>query len=138
MKMINSVKMEVENLKVNISTNTKDIADYKAKMLSYAGEIASNVENVTINAHSTGKNASYSFLNGPSDVGGKCPSPTYVYNHQGKDFCCCGHGCCWDKCILSKPPPGCLQNVPNSTWIHSKHLGYFQAFQLQNEDQFAN
>ena len=56
MKMINSVKMEVENLKANISANTKDIADYKAKMLNNAVEIASNAENVTINAHTTGRN----------------------------------------------------------------------------------
>ena len=138
MKMINSVKMEVENLKVNISTNTKDIAEYKAKMLSSAGENASNAESVTINAHSTGNNANYSLLNGPSDIGGKCPSPTYVYYHQGIDYCCCGHGCCWERCILSKPPAQCLQNVTNSKWIYSKELGYFQAFQFKNDYQLAN
>merc|ERR1712224_38010 len=31
---------------------------------------------------------------GPSDVGGTCPSPSYKY----WKYCCCGAGCCWEKC----------------------------------------
>ena len=64
-------------------------------------------------------------LFGPSDVGGQCPTPTFKYG----DKCCCSNGCCWEKCVRSTPPKECLQNVPNSQWIYSEDLHYFQAYQ---------
>ena len=70
-------------------------------------------------------------LSGPSDVGGQCPKPSSKYGEAGKDYCCCGNACCWKKCTYSKPPQECLQNVPNSQWIYSEDLGYFQAFQTK-------
>ena len=68
-------------------------------------------------------------LSGPSDVGGQCPSPSYKYVHAGVENCCCANGCCWIECSLSTPPQECLQNLPNSHWLYSEDLGYFQAFQ---------
>ena len=44
------------------------------------------------------------------------------------DYCCCGDACCWDKCRYETPPADCLQSIPNSQWIFSEELGYFQAF----------
>ena len=46
----------------------------------------------------------------------------------GIDYCCCGDACCWDKCRYEMPPVDCLQSIPNSQWIYSEELGYFQAF----------
>ena len=67
-------------------------------------------------------------LTGPSDVGGQCPSPSYKYTYEGVDYCCCGDGCCWDKCTYTTPPIDCLENVPNSQWIYSQELGYYRGF----------
>ena len=64
-------------------------------------------------------------LFGPKDSGGKCPSPTKLWNKQ----CCCGANCCWDHCEWSKPPANCLKGVRNSQWIFNNNLGYYQAFQ---------
>ena len=66
------------------------------------------------------------FLTGPSDFGEPCPSTTFKYTYAGRDYCCCGAGCCWDKC--GAPPSDCLQGVPGGTWIYSVELNYFQAF----------
>ena len=70
-------------------------------------------------------------LSGPSDVGGQCTAPSLIYREGGVDYCCCGNACCWDRCTYSTPPQECLQNVPNSQWIYSEDLGYFQAFQTR-------
>jgi len=66
-------------------------------------------------------------IDGPLNVGGKCPSPTYEYTHQGIDYCCCGDGCCWDKCTYDTPPDECLANVPNSSWYYDQGDGYWRA-----------
>ena len=68
-----------------------------------------------------------------SDVGGECPSPSYLYEYAGVDYCCCGDGCCWNECSYSTPPADCLQNVPDSQWIYSEDLGYFQAWQSKGK-----
>ena len=52
-------------------------------------------------------------------------------NWEFLDYCCCKPGCCWARCLGTKssiPPNDCLKNVPNSQWIYSEDLGYFQAF----------
>ena len=72
-------------------------------------------------------------INGPSDVGGQCPAPTYTYAQGEKEFCCCADGCCWTRCLMSTPPSDCLQGIPNSQWIYSEELGYYQAFRRRCE-----
>ena len=71
---------------------------------------------------------------GPSDVGGQCPSPSFKYTEAGVDYCCCGAGCCWEKCTYSTPPADCLQDVSDSQWIYSEDLGYFQGFQSRGKE----
>ena len=71
----------------------------------------------------------YHQIFGPSDVGGQCPMPSYKYREEGIDYCCCGSGCCWNRCTRKTPPDDCLQNIPNSQWIYTEDHDYFQAFQ---------
>ena len=65
-------------------------------------------------------------LNGPFDVGGSCPSPTYKDNEI---YCCCREDCCWSKCNLASPPEDCLKNVVNSQWVYNYEVGYYMAIQ---------
>ena len=58
-------------------------------------------------------------LIGPSDVGGTCPTPTYPYREgASRETCCCGNGCCWDKCIdhIVDDYPDCLDSVSGAFW----------------------
>jgi len=79
--------------------------------------------------------SSLKVLSTPSDfVGGQCPLPSAIYRHEdGKDYCCCDRNCCFNKCTLDEPSFECLKNVPNSQWIFSEELGYWQAFQYNSE-----
>ena len=63
------------------------------------------------------------FLDGPKDFGGSCPSPSHKY----RNHCCCESGCCWNGCKKDKPPQSCLDGVPNSQWVFNKDILYFQA-----------
>jgi len=55
---------------------------------------------------------------------GECPSPTYEYTESlGIPYCCCGNGCCLDKCTRDTPPEDCLANIPNSKWYYHQGLG---------------
>ena len=68
-------------------------------------------------------------LIGPSDVGGTCPAGTYNYRKRGSNSCCCGHNCCFGRCLsreLSKYTD-CLSGVPNSAWEWNNDLRYYQA-----------
>ena len=66
-------------------------------------------------------------ISGPSDVGGICPNPTYEFLHYDNKVCCCGDGCCWDRCILKVPPKDCLKEVSTAGWKFNAKLGYYQA-----------
>ena len=68
-------------------------------------------------------------IKGPSDVGGTCPPPTYVYNWEGTNFCCCGENCCWDRCLSSEKDkyPDCLSGVPNTSWEYNSDKGFYEA-----------
>lgn len=56
------------------------------------------------------------YLDGPKDVGGSCPSPTHLFKNT-EDHCCCENGCCWSDCNKKTPPKSCLNGVPNSRWV---------------------
>ena len=68
-------------------------------------------------------------VNGPSDVGGKCPAPSGSYSHgsTGTTSCCCKHGCCWDNCVSEFPPKDCLKGVPGAEWKYFNYLGGYKA-----------
>ena len=70
------------------------------------------------------------FLVGPKDVGGRCPSGSHKY----RKHCCCVSGCCWGKCTKEKPPPNCLEGVPNSQWVFNSDKVFYQAVRnLKNQ-----
>jgi len=63
------------------------------------------------------------------------PKDTKKRNVAGVDDCCCGQissSCCWSKCVLSTPPPGCLGTIKNTEWIKNELHGYWQAFQYRS------
>ena len=64
------------------------------------------------------------FLIGPKDVGGSCPSPSYVYKF---DQCCCSDNCCWSDCRKNKPPKKCINGVPNSQWVFNSDKMVYEA-----------
>ena len=49
-------------------------------------------------------------------------------SHEFNNKCCCGSGCCWNKCSLSEPPKECLDEIAMAHWIFNASLGYYQAF----------
>ena len=53
------------------------------------------------------------FLDGPKEVGGTCPSTSHKY----RNHCCCESGCCWEGCKKKTPPRTCLNGVQNSQWV---------------------
>ena len=63
------------------------------------------------------------FLDGPKNVGGSCPSPTHKY----RNHCCCESGCCWEGCNKKTPPQSCLNGVPNSQWVKNPKKDNFIA-----------
>ena len=67
------------------------------------------------------------YLSGPSDTGGSCPSGSGPYSEAGIDYCCCGGGCCWDKCNWSDPPDSCIAQISGASWVYNSSEGYFQA-----------
>jgi hypothetical protein len=70
----------------------------------------------------------------PSEFGDQCPSPSKLtLNADLSATCCCSPGCCFDKCAKERPDYECLlDNVPNSQWIYSKELGYWQTKQYKS------
>ena len=79
-------------------------------------------------------------LNGPKDIGKKneagefvltCPSTSFGYG----DVCCCGAGCCWDKCVWPNAPEDCLKGVPNSQWAFNTDKIYWRAVKNLHSQQ---
>ena len=64
----------------------------------------------------------------PSDVGGSCPSPSYLYHHEGTEYCCCENGCCWNDCSHNSPPQTCLSGVPGAKWVYNSTTSRYRAF----------
>ena len=75
-------------------------------------------------------------LNGPSDVGGKCPEPSYRYKHSGKHLpaCCCEDACCWGWCRSKFPPKDCLDGVPGAEWKYFDYDGSYKAVRTSEID----
>ena len=53
----------------------------------------------------------------------QCPSPSTPYN----EHCCCGSGCCWDRCVWPNPPEDCIKGVQNSQWAFNTDKIYWRA-----------
>ena len=71
-------------------------------------------------------------ITGPSDARGSCVAGSYSHKKEGEfERCCCGKGCCWDKCDWEEPPRNCLP--PMTQWKQNDKLGYFQAVQIGEE-----
>ena len=66
-----------------------------------------------------------SAMKGPRNVGfaGQCPSPSYKDGSQ----CCCGEGCCWNKCTWDNPPNGCLNGLYKAHWLFDSDKEQFFA-----------
>ena len=64
-------------------------------------------------------------MKGPRNVGfaGQCPSPSY----QDGSKCCCGEGCCWNKCTWDNPPNGCLNGLYKAHWLFDSDKEQFFA-----------
>ena len=68
----------------------------------------------------------YQPISGPSDVGGSCPAGTNLYKEAEVEYCCCGDGCCWDRCTFQDPPKdNCLP--PGAVWQRDGNTGHFRA-----------
>ena len=103
-------------------------------------KISVNV-NVTIKGRTTASCVSYPIIpsfsdlffsekshpiSGPSDVGGSCPEGTKLYTETDVEYCCCGDGCCWDRCKWREPPENdCLP--PGAVWQQDDNTGHFHA-----------
>ena len=55
-------------------------------------------------------------------------------SHEFNNKCCCGSGCCWNKCSSSEPPKECLDEIAMAQWIFNESLGYYQAFLIDTGD----
>ena len=67
--------------------------------------------------------SSFLALVGPSDVGGTCPTKSYVYTWERTEYCCCGGNCCWVRCTWTEPPASCLP--PGAAWHYNTKKGFY-------------
>lgn len=73
----------------------------------------------------------------PVGQGDGCPAPTHPW---GKSTCCCGAGCCWDRCTWPiAPTDNCLVGqAAHATWKKSPDHDYFVAIPtIQDEAPVA-
>ena len=72
-------------------------------------------------------------IDGPDDVGGVCPKPSYAKElDDGTEYCCCSENCCWNNCTATNITEyeSCLQDVSGTEWVFNPTFEYFQVERL--------